>query len=101
MQRLVRWTVLLAIASLAFGACGGSTATTAPTTAASESAAASASASAAPVTPAPTAAGAPVTIKWFCCLGGGDDPSTLKVFDQVVKDFNASHPNINLVFDHV
>lgn len=103
MQRLVRWTVLLAIASLAFGACGGSAATTAPTTAASESAsaAAPASASAAPVTPAPTAAGAPVTIKWFCCLGGGDDPSTLKVFDQVVKDFNGSHPNINLVFDHV
>ncbi len=99
MQRLIRLAVLLAIASLVFGACAGSAATPAPTIAPSESA--PASATAAPVTPAPTAAGAPVTIKWFCCLGGGDDPSTLKVFDQVVKDFNTAHPNINLVFDHV
>ena len=39
--------------------------------------------------------GEKVTIKWFCCLGTGDDPIQ-PVEKQVVEDFNASHPNINL-----
>jgi len=42
-----------------------------------------------------------VTIKWFCCLGTGDDPSQLPVETKTVSDFNASHANIKLVFDHV
>ena len=40
--------------------------------------------------------GEKVTIKWYCCLGTGDDPIQVPVERQVVEDFNASHPNINL-----
>jgi ABC-type sugar transport system, periplasmic component len=50
--------------------------------------------------PATVPPGGPVAIKWFCCLGAGDDPSQLKVEAQIVTNFNASHPNIHLVFDH-
>ena len=51
--------------------------------------------------PTPEPTGPPVTISWFCCLGGGDEPSTLKVFDTLVKEFNASQKHIILKFDHV
>ena len=40
--------------------------------------------------------GEKVTINWFCCLGTGDDPIQQPVEKQVVEDFNASHPNIEL-----
>ena len=45
--------------------------------------------------------GEKVTIRWFCCLGTGDDEIQQPVERQVVEDFNASHPNINLVLDIV
>jgi multiple sugar transport system substrate-binding protein len=51
--------------------------------------------------PATVPPGGPVTIKWFCCLGTGDDPSQLPVEAKAVETFNASHPNIKLVFDHI
>lgn len=47
------------------------------------------------------ASGPPVEIKWYCCLGTGDDKSQLPIEAQVVADFNKSHPHIHLVFDHV
>jgi ABC-type glycerol-3-phosphate transport system substrate-binding protein len=106
-----RLGVLFAISTLLLAACGGSTVT--PSAGASASAAPttvvslppSTGATEAPSTgptPVPTVPpGGPVTVKWFCCLGGGDDPSTLKIFAQLVSDFNTSHPNIKLVLDHV
>jgi multiple sugar transport system substrate-binding protein len=106
--RLSPFGALFAIAALVLAACGGSTATGSPVsseTATPPSATAETAASIAPsIGPSavPTVPpGGPVTVKWFCCLGGGDDPSTLKVFDDVIKAFNASHPNIKLVLDHV
>lgn len=56
--------------------------------------------------PAPGATdGAPdgevVEIRWFCCLGAGDDPAQVEVEQQVVDDFNASHPNISLTLEVV
>ena len=42
-----------------------------------------------------------MTLRWFCCLGGGDDPSTLKVFNQLISDFNKSQTHITLKLDHV
>ncbi len=96
--RLSRPGVILATFALVVGACGGSTTTT-PT-------ASSASASSPPTTgsaaPAPSAvAGAPVEIRWYCCLGGGEAPEQKAVEDKVVADFNASHPNIHLTFEVV
>jgi multiple sugar transport system substrate-binding protein len=106
-----RLGVLFAISALLLAACGGSTVT--PSAAASASVAPTTAASLPPSTapteepstgptPVPTVPpGGPVTVKWFCCLGGGDDPSTLKIFAQLVSDFNTTHPNIKLVLDHV
>jgi multiple sugar transport system substrate-binding protein len=41
-----------------------------------------------------------VEIRWYCCLGGGDGEDQVPVEEKVVADFNASHPNIKLVFEH-
>ncbi|HKG56655.1 MAG TPA: extracellular solute-binding protein [Candidatus Limnocylindrales bacterium] len=98
-RSLARLAVLLAVTSLVLGACGGAAS---PSPSASAAAVASASPSAAsqgPSVPPTVPPGGPVQIKWFCCLGGGDDQ--LKTFDKVIKSFNASHPNIKLVLDHV
>jgi len=97
-----RLAVGATVVGLLVAACGGA-ASPAPSSAGQSTAAqpsAGTSAAASPSTAATVPPGGPITIKWFCCLGGGDDPSQLKVEAQVVKDFNASHPNIKLVFDH-
>ncbi|TMB84890.1 MAG: extracellular solute-binding protein [Chloroflexi bacterium] len=60
---------------------------------------AASSGSAASGTPVPS--GPPVEIKWYCCLGTGDDKTQLPIEAKVVDDFNKSHPHIKLVFDHV
>ena len=44
---------------------------------------------------------APVEIRWYCCLGGGDAPEQVEVEKKVVEEFNASHPNIKLTFEAV
>jgi multiple sugar transport system substrate-binding protein len=104
--RLKRFGAIFAVPALILAACGGSATPTPSASAAAQSEApsvaiASPSPSTGP-TPVPTVPpGGPVTIKWFCCLGGGDDPSTLKVFVDVIKAFNSTHPNIHLVLDHV
>lgn len=103
MNRAMRPLVVLAAAAIAVASCG-STATPAPSVGSTGAAttAPSSTPGATPTTgPATVPPGGPVTVKWFCCLGGGDDASTLAVFDQVIADFNASHPNIKLVLDHV
>lgn len=43
----------------------------------------------------------PVEIRWFCCLGTGDDPEQIPIEQKVVDEFNASHPNIKLVLEVV
>ena len=60
---------------------------------------ATSSAPAASGTAQPT--GPPVEIKWYCCLGTGDDKTQLPVEAKVVDDFNKSQTHIKLVFDHV
>jgi multiple sugar transport system substrate-binding protein len=101
-----RLTSVLVVLSLLATACGASTSasaspTLAPTIAASVAATPTTAASTVPSGPATVPPGGPVTIKWFCCLGTGDDPSQLPVETKTVSDFNASHANIKLVFDHV
>ena len=104
MRNPKRFTALMATVAILAAACGGTTATAQPSTSASADLGSPvASPSAAPSTssgPATIPPGGPVTIKWFCCLGAGDDPSQLKVEAQIVSNFNLSHPNIHLVFDH-
>ena len=42
-----------------------------------------------------------VQIRWWCCLGTGDDPSQIEVQEEVAADFNASQDRIELVFEVV
>jgi multiple sugar transport system substrate-binding protein len=43
-----------------------------------------------------------VTIRWFCCLGAGDNAETqVPTEEAVVEAFNASHPNIKLELEVV
>ncbi len=98
--RSFRPGVLIAAFALLATACSGSS-TTSPSP--SASAAASVAASVAPPSkgPATVPPGGPVEIRWYCCLGGGEAPPQKKVEDQVVKDFNATHPNIHVTFEVV
>jgi multiple sugar transport system substrate-binding protein len=75
----------LAVAALVLAACQGG-ATTGP----SGSGAASGPPS-----------GDVVTIRWFCCLGAGDDPAQVPTEQAVVEEFNATHPNIKLELEIV
>lgn len=43
----------------------------------------------------------PVEIRWYCCLGTGEDPAQIEVEQAVVTAFNSSHPNIKLTFEAV
>jgi multiple sugar transport system substrate-binding protein len=106
-SRRLRIGAAISILGIVLSACGGSTASGTPGASAAASAPAAASpstaASTAPSPAASTAAtvppGGPVTIRWFCCLGTGEDKTQQPVEKQVVADFNATHPNIKLEFD--
>jgi multiple sugar transport system substrate-binding protein len=101
MKRSTRWMTLAVVFALVFSACG-SKASPSPSVGAPASPSGEASPQPSPTpVPAPSFSGPAVTLKWFCCLGGGDDPSTEKVFRQVIKDFNASQTHITVVYDHV
>ena len=40
-----------------------------------------------------------VEIRWFCCLGAGDDPAQVEVEQAVVDAFNESHDDISVVLE--
>src|SRR5919106_2554238 len=84
----LRFGSLLAILALVLAACG--TQGQSPAAGGSEPAA-----SDEPV------AGEPVEIRWFCCLGAGDDPEQVEQEEAVVAAFNESHDNIELVLEVV
>ncbi len=42
-----------------------------------------------------------VEVRWFVGLGTGTDPAQVTIQEEVVKEFNASHPNIKLVLEVV
>ena len=50
---------------------------------------------------AATSSSGPVEIRWYCCLGTGEDPAQIEVEQAVVEAFNASHPNIKLTFEPI
>jgi multiple sugar transport system substrate-binding protein len=97
MNRFGRQAVFVAIVALLMSACGGNAS---PSASGAPPSAAPSSAAPSPTGPATVPPGGPVQVTWFCCLGGGDDESQQKTFAKVIKDFNASHPNIKVVFDH-
>jgi len=88
---VLRFGSLLAILALVLAACGGGAGQ-------SEEPAASVAASDAASEPA---AGEPVEIHWFCCLGAGDDPAQVPTEEAVVAAFNEAHDDIELVLEIV
>jgi multiple sugar transport system substrate-binding protein len=87
-------------------------ATAAAPTEATEAAAPTEEAATAEPTPAPTqivivdpnavkADPNKVQIRWYCCLGTGEDPAQVPVEQKVVEAFNASHPKIQLILEVV
>ena len=93
--RMTRLLVLIAAAALLVAACGQSATTSAP------GASQATGSSAAPPASQPAGNGEVVELRWYCCLGGGDAPEQVEVEQQVVEEFNASHPNIHLTFEAV
>jgi multiple sugar transport system substrate-binding protein len=92
---------LIAAFVLLASACGGSTSTASPSGQTAGSAGPSApSTTTTPSTPPATLPPGPVTLTWFCCLGGGDEESQQKTFAQLAKDFEATHPDIKIKIDH-
>lgn len=91
--------VLVLMMSLFLVACGGSE----PAAPAAPSAPADTSgeetAVEAPAQPAP--ATNKVRIRWFVGLGTGTDPQQIATQEEVVADFNAAHPDIELVLEVV
>jgi multiple sugar transport system substrate-binding protein len=35
-------------------------------------------------------------VRWYCCLGTGDDPTQVKVEKKVIEDFNKAHSDIQI-----
>jgi multiple sugar transport system substrate-binding protein len=81
---LPRAGAALATLMLVLAACGGTPASPSGTGA-----------------PASEDTGEVVEVRWFCCLGTGDDPDQVEVEQAVVDAFNESHPNIHLTLEVV
>jgi multiple sugar transport system substrate-binding protein len=41
----------------------------------------------------------PAALRWFCCLGGGEDPSQTPTEEKVAKEFAAKYPGSSLKFE--
>jgi multiple sugar transport system substrate-binding protein len=104
--------VLLAVLSLLLWACqsGAPASQSAPpasqTTTASESASTAPESESPSESPADTPIVAPATdvagkttVRWFVGLGTGTDAGQVEVEQKIVNEFNASHPDINLVME--
>jgi len=92
--------VLIVAFALLASACGGSTSTPSPSSQTSASTAPTTAASTAPSVAPATLPPGKVTLSWFCCLGGGDEESQQKTFGELVKAFEATHPDITIKIDH-
>ncbi|HEX3264519.1 MAG TPA: hypothetical protein VHR16_02515, partial [Candidatus Limnocylindrales bacterium] len=95
-----RVMALLAATIVVAAACGSSTASPTATTAGG--------ASTAPATQGPTAPPAqtfgiptfePAALRWYCCLGGGEEKSQVKVENEIAAGFGAKYPGSSLKFE--
>jgi multiple sugar transport system substrate-binding protein len=102
MHRTHRLLPILASVLFIASACGSSTSSTAPATAA---ATAGTPATAAPVATAAQTfslpAFSPATLRWYCCLGTGEDPSQQPTEKSVADAFGTAFPGSSLKFEVV
>jgi multiple sugar transport system substrate-binding protein len=86
----IRFGVWMVVLSLVLSACGSQTGQT------DEPAGSEPAATDEPAT------GEPVEIRWFCCLGAGDNAETqVPTEERIVEEFNASQDEIELVLEVV
>ncbi|MGH2380625.1 MAG: ABC transporter substrate-binding protein [Candidatus Limnocylindria bacterium] len=90
---VLRFGSVFAILVLVLAACGGQTGQ-------SEEPSSSEPAASEPGSSEPVA-GDPVEIRWFCCLGAGDDPAQVPTEEAVVEAFNEAHDDIELILEIV
>ena len=91
---VVRFVSFFAVLALVLAACGGGGGTS-QEPAGSEPAGSEPAGSEAP-------SGEVVEIRWYCCLGAGDNAETqVPTEERIVEEFNASHDNIELVLEVV
>ena len=89
---VLRFGSLLAVLALVVSACGGQV---------GESGEPAASDAGEPASSEP-ATGEVVEIRWFCCLGAGDNAETqVPTEERIVEEFNATHDDIELVLEIV
>lgn len=109
-KKIFTLAALLITLALILGACGGAAAPAPAEQPAKEEPAEALAATEEPAAEAPAATEEPaaevaqsgkVQIRWFVGLGTGTDPAQVEVEKKVVEDFNASHPNIELVIELV
>ena len=100
LTRPPRAIALLGAILLIAGACGGPSATSGPT--------GGGATSGPPATQGPTAAPAQTfhvpdfeaaALRWYCCLGGGEDPSQVPTEEAVANDFATKYPGSSLKFE--
>jgi raffinose/stachyose/melibiose transport system substrate-binding protein len=88
-----RLAALAATAMLVFGACSGSTASSAPSAAPTTAPATAAPATEAPATTEPSQAAEPVTITWYHIQN--NDPG-LSLWKKLADEYTAAHPNVTI-----
>lgn len=93
-KRLVRVLAPFAAISLAATACG-------PTSTPSASPTGTATTPTASATQAAPATFAPAALRWYCCLGTGEDPSQVPTEERVAAGFAAKHPGSSLKIEIV
>src|SRR5262245_40752821 len=101
--RTTRLLVLLAVGAILVSACGQSTTPTVPATPAAGESAAPAESVAAP-TAAQTLAVPefePAALRWYCCLGTGEDPTQKPTEDAVAAGFADKYPGSSMKFEVV
>jgi multiple sugar transport system substrate-binding protein len=95
-SRSTRLVGLLAAAMIVVSACGGNTASPAATGGTPTSAATTT-----PATAGPPASFAPAALRWYCCLGTGEDPSQVPTENEVADGFAAKHAGSSLKLEIV
>lgn len=89
MKKLFHLMSIVVMLALLVTACATPQATNAP------------EATAVPVEPTTPPSNGKVQIRWFVGLGTGTDPGQVEIENKVVEEFNASHPNIELIIEVV
>jgi multiple sugar transport system substrate-binding protein len=96
--RTSRAAALIAVVALTVGACGPSgSATQSPSSAGSPVAPGESPAASQAAPPSFAAA----DLRWYCCLGTGEDPVQIPVEEEVAAGFGEKHPGSSLKFEVV